>query len=245
MVANSVGVLLFPYFSKAASAGDYQFIKEKIEKFERFSFLFIMPVVIFLSLYSDVIIKLVLGNQYLPSIPIMTIINLAMFISVVNMPYGSVLTGMGFFKLAAWISLSNLVLFSFLLILLSNPKMFNLNALGVAFAVLTSQIFVGIINRIYAKKKCSLIDLRIETKYILFGIVNFFSFFFLYAHLSNLYDFRFKIVFVPVYFGITYLALITLGWITKEDLRTVKIIGDVKTLAKYVREEIGKNGHEK
>jgi O-antigen/teichoic acid export membrane protein len=240
MVANAVGVLLFPYFSRASSNGDFHFIKKKIDKFEKFSFLFIMPGVIFLSLYSDVIIKILLGEQYLASIPVMMIINIAMFISVVNLPYGNVITGMGFFKLAAWINIIGLFIFVAFLVTLPNPNLFGMSAVGVALAVLLLQVFIGVVFRIYAKKKCTLLDMTTPLKFIIFGAANFLGFLFLYEYLSGIYGFRFKLVFIPLYFGVTYLSFILLGWIHKDDLESVRTVVDVKKLFAYIRGEMRK-----
>lgn len=240
MIANSVGLLFFPYFSKAASDGNYQYIKNTIEKIERFSFIFIMPFVIFLSLYSDVVIKVLLGNQYLPSISIMTIINLAMFLAVLNVPYGNVITGMGFFKLAALLNLLNLFLFASLILVLPNPKIFNLSGVGVAITILISKIFLGIVYRIFAKQKCSLLHIKTGVKFIVFGIFNFIVFYFLYNHFSTQYGFNFKLAFIPIYFGITYFTLFLLGWMNKGDLQSVKVLGNIRKLVEYVKEEISK-----
>ncbi len=141
MIANSVGLLFFPLFSKAVANGDFQYIRNRINKFERVSFLFIMPVVILLAIYSGAIVKVILGHRYIPSINIMSIITIAMFIMVLNMPYGNVITGMGYFKLAAIINLINFGFFIIVILLLVNPKTFNLGATGAALTVLFSNLF--------------------------------------------------------------------------------------------------------
>lgn len=238
MVANSVGMLFFPVFSKAASKGDFQYIKNTIEKYERFSFVFIMPVVIFFSIYSDTIIKAMLGNQYLPSIPVMIIINLAMFLMVLNLPYGNVIAGMGFFKLVAILNLLNLFLFVGLILVLPNPQILNLGAVGVAITVFTSNLFIGCLYRIFAKQKCSILDLKKSTKFIVFGITNFIGFYFLYNHFTKLYGLEFKIAFAPIYFCITYLILFLLGWLNKEDIHYLRELVDIRKVGNYIKGEI-------
>ncbi len=245
MIATSVELLFFPLFSKAVSNGNFQYIKATIEKFERFSFLFIMPVVIFLSLYSDVVIRILLGTQYLPSISVMAIINVAMFLMVLNTPYGDVIIGMGLFKLAALLKLTNLVLFVISVYILLNPNIFNLGAVGVAIALFISNIFIGILFRIFAKQKCSLLNLKKNLRFILFGIIGFIGFYLLYHHFSVLYGISFKIVFVPVYFCITYLVLFFLGWINKKDLHSLKELVNTKKLGSYIRSEMRNSGRER
>lgn len=238
MVATSVGLLFFPLFSKAASNGDFFFIRNLIEKFERFSFLFIMPFVIFLSIYSDVIIKVLLGNQYLSSIPVMAIVNLAMFFAVLNVPYGNVVTGMGYFKLAALVHLANLFFFILLVFVLMNPRMFDFGATGVALALLGSNIFIGCLYRFFAKQKCSVLHLSKNAKFIVFGVVNFVIFHFVYSHLSDLYSGKFKIAFVLVYFCLTYAMYLLLGWIEKKDVSNLKMLVNFNRMSQYIKEEM-------
>lgn len=238
LIASSAGLLFFPLFSKAASNKDFQYIKNKIEKYERFSFIFIMPVVIFISLYSDVIIRVLLGSKYFSSISVMTIINLAMFFMVISIPYGNVITGLGFFKLAAILHLMNLFLFVGLISIFSNPKILNMGANGVALTVLLSNLFIGILYRVFAKKKCKILNFTKNLKFIVFGIFNFSGFYFLYTYLSKLYSISFKIAFILIYFGLTYLILYLLGWINKEDSHNLKELVDIKKLLKYIKGEI-------
>ncbi len=238
MIASSVGMLFFPLFSKAASAHNFEYIKRTISKFERFIFLFIMPGVIFLSLYSDVIVKVLLGDQYSSSIPILTIINVAMFMMVLNTPYGNVITGMGFFRLTALLNIANLFLFILLIYVLPNPKVLNLGAVGVAITVLISNLFLGCVNRVFAKQKCPIINLSQSIKFILFGVINYLMFFLLYTNLSNWYGISGKIAFVLVYFIVTYLALYLLGWIHKDDLQTIKEVINFRKMGSYIDKEM-------
>jgi len=238
LVAHSVGLLFFPLFSKAASDGDHQYIGRTIIKFERFSFLFVMPVVILLSLYSDVIVKVLLGQQYLPSVPIMAIINFAMFFMVLSVPYGSVLTGMGFFKLSAILNVLNLVFFAILLYFLPNPRYLNLNAVGMALVVFMSKLFIGAAYRVFAKKKCAPIDLKENLKFLVFGIVNFLVARYVYVEISRLHDFRFKIIFAPLFLVATYAVLLLLGWIGKSDKDNLKKLINIKKLGSYVKKEV-------
>ena len=83
-----------------------------------------------------------------------------MFIAVLNIPYDKVIVGMGFFKLASLINFVNLVFFVALIYILPNPKMLNLGAVGVAIAIFMSNLFIGVLYRIYAKHKCKILNLK-------------------------------------------------------------------------------------
>jgi teichuronic acid exporter len=239
MMATSVGMLFLPIFSKATSEGNLEYISSTINKFERFTLIFVMPLVIFLSLYADVIVKVALGSQYLPSIPLMAVINIAMFLMVLNIPYGNVITGMGFFRLFAVLSIVHLGVFLVLICVLPNPLLFNLGIAGGAYTLLFSSVFAGILYRIYAKRKCSVLSLQGNLKYVLFGIANYVGFAYLYGQLSILYGAIFKILFLPGYFILTYGVLLLLGWIGKDDLKTLKVLFNLKKLGSYVKGELG------
>ncbi len=240
LIANSIGLLFFPLFSKAAARGDFDYIKDKIGKFEKFSFIFIMPGVIFLSLYSDVIVKVLLGEQYLPSIPIMAYINIAMFVTVLNMPYGNVLTGMGFFNLAAVIYFVNLLCFAGLAFIFINPNLVGMGAVGAAAAVLVATVLLGIMLRIFAKKKAQYLDVFKGVKYLIFGIINYLIFLQIYIHFSDLYGIFFKAVFVLIYFITTYLSLFLLRMVSLEDIKSVRDVVSIKKMGTYIKDEIQK-----
>jgi O-antigen/teichoic acid export membrane protein len=238
LIATSAGLLFLPLFSKAVAKGDTNYIRATLGKFERFSFLFIMPSVIFLAIYADVIIRLLLGSQYNPSIPIMAVINFATFLMVLNMPYGNVITGMGFFKLAANLNLANLLVFAVLMYILPNPKMLNLGAFGVAVAVLISSGFLGSLYRLFARRKLPGLDFKMPLKFTFFGLTTYAIASALYYYFGNLFGMGFKIAFVPIYFFLTYFAMRVLNWIVKDDIRVFKQIFDLRKMVAYARNEI-------
>ncbi len=158
---------------------------------------------------------------------------------VLNIPYGNVITGMGYFRLFAVLSMVHLAVFVLLICVLPNPLLFGLGIAGGAFTLLFSSVFAGILYRIYAKHKCRLLNLASNLKYIVFGVINFVGFAYLYGLLSALYGTTFKILFVPGYFVITYGVLLLLGWIEKRDLDALKMLFNLKKLGSYVKGELG------
>jgi O-antigen/teichoic acid export membrane protein len=238
IIANSVGMLFFPMFSNAASRNDYEFIKDKIDKFERFSFLFIMPAVILFAIYSDSIVMFLLGREYTPSIQPMAILTVAMYILVSTMVYGNVVTGLGYFKLAAYVNVANLLVFIVLLIFLVHPKALGLKATGAALAVLGSKIFFGIVSRYYAKKKVPIIDMKSCLKYILFGAVNFIVFLAIYSNFKDSLGITSRLLFPVAYFVLTYLGLVALKWITRNDWLMLFSILNIRALKRYIEQEI-------
>jgi len=140
LISRSMSMLFFPMFSRAVAKRDFGFIKEKIEKFERFSFLFIMPVVILIALFAKDIVILLLGKQYIPSINIMAVITVALFLTVFNTPYGNLINGFGKFKLTAKITIINLLIYVGVIFLFLSENLLDLGAIGIAWSLLISNV---------------------------------------------------------------------------------------------------------
>lgn len=239
LIGKSVGLLFFPLFSKAVAEGNRAYIREKIYKFERFSFLFLLPGVILLAIFSRPIILLLLGDEYVPSILIMQIVTIALFINVLNMPYGSVIEGLGKFKLSAILNTLNLVFFAGMIVVFLHPALFNMGAGGVAYAVLLASIFLGLIYRYYAKKNFPGLSHQLTVKFTLFGLAIYFVFYSLFEYMFH-DDLLMQAGFMVLYFVVTYLILALLGWLRKNDWNDLFSIIDVKSMKKYVSQEIKK-----
>lgn len=238
MLGTSAGLIFFPLFSKAASEGNFDYIIRTIDKYERFVFLFVMPFVILVSIYSNSIVHFILGSEYSPAAPIIALIAAAMLFNILNMPYDNLITGMGFFKLAATIHLVNLAFFLPLITTMPNPRLFNLGATGVAWTILLSNIFIGVIFRYYARNKCPGLEVKRNLYFLLFGIVNYCVFQYLHHNLFTRFDGLFDIVFTAGYLIITYSSMYLLGWLKNDDLANLRQLVHFGRLISYIRNEV-------
>ena len=238
LVGYSVGTLLFPLFSRAAAKSDYDSILEKIDKIERLAFIFLMPMVIFLALYSDSIVFFVLGEQYINSIGVLSIITVAMFIMVINIPYGNILVGLGCFGLCAKIHCFNLAVFAVALIVFLHPRFLCLGATGAASSILVSNTFLGICFRIFAKQKLKSLRISKNINFIFFGIANAMVFWPFYGFFKEYWGFHFRLIFPFIYFVSTYLAFFAFKLMKKDDLRMLLSIVDFGLMKKYVKSEL-------
>ena len=228
----------FPIFSKAYANNKLSYIKDKIYKYERFIFIFIMPLIIFIAIYADSIIKLVLGKQYINSITTMSIITVAMFVKIIIKPYSNVLTGKGLFNLTAIISIIQLILFVIALVIFIHPSFLGLKATGGAIAFLAANLFAGLIYVFFAKRNLPILKITKNMHFMLFGIINFIGFYLLYNYFVNKYGINFRIAFPFIYFIVTYLLLLVLRWINKEDFDIFKSMVDLRTMKKYIYGEL-------
>lgn len=239
LIGKSVRNLFFPLFSKAIAEGNHSYIQDKITRFERFSFIFIMPPVLLVAIFSETIIRLLLGDQYLPSVPVMQFITMAMIIMVVNMPFGSVIDGLGKFKLLAILNTINLLLFVGMIILLISPAAFDMGAKGTAIAILVSNIFIGLMFRVYATRLFPVLNHRLAIKFLVFFAPSLGLGYYFYELLFSDHWWL-QLLFAVLYLGLIYGVLGLLRWITIEDWNDLLSVFDFRSMKKYVVGEIKK-----
>ena len=237
LIGKSVKNLFFPLFSKAVAEGNNDYIRDKITRFERFSFLFIMPVVVLTAIYSEPIILLLLGAQYMPSVLVMQLITLAMCVMVVNMPFGSVMDGLGKFKLSAILNTFNLVVFVGAIVVLVSPRLLDQGAAGVAMAIFISNIFIGILYRVYATRFFPVLSHGKAIKFFTFGAISFAVGYYAYESVFDTH-WLLQSLFVVLYFGVVYGLFTLFGWLTPKDWKDLLSLFDFGSMRKYVVGEI-------
>jgi len=237
IIGHSASMLFYPYFSKAISDKQEYFVKDKIDKYERFVFLFIMPAMIFLSIYSHTIVTVFLGKEYISSIPVLTIITIAQFIYLLNIPYGNLLSGLGYFKLVAIINLGFIIFFVSLLIFFIHPGLFNLKEIGASYAFLLSNIFLATLYVFYATNKMPVFNIKRYFSFVTFGLVTFILYNFIYIKCitSNLW---LTLLFPIAFFFLTYASYYSLGWIKKDDFITLFSALKIKPMITYIKQEL-------
>ncbi len=265
IIGASIGMLFFPLFSKAAALQDWEFIKAKITIFERFSDFIVLPAVMFIIIYSDTIVYWLLGTKYLPSVIPLSLITLGLYIDMQSMPYGNILTGMGFFVLDAVWNIITVVFFVAILVFFIHPSMLNMAVHGAAIALLATYIMTAVWNRYYAKKKIPSLNLftnlPVSTLIISISVIMFFIYRFILG--NPMYYFRYMIlnpevtpqmafgqsghyirfIFPFLYFGAVYGIL----WVThifkKDDILLILSLLSPRKMKNYVVSEIVPKGY--
>lgn len=237
LISRSMSMLFFPMFSRAVAKRDFLYIKEKIDRFERFSFLFIMPVVIIIALFAKDIVLLLLGELYLPSADIMAVVTVALFFTVFNTPYGNVLTGFGKFKLTAKIATVNLFIYVGVIVFFLSEYTLNIGPIGVAWSLLITNLLVGVTYRYFALKNVDILDNFLAVKFIIFGIINFLISYYLFKTFFDV-NIWIRFSFLPIYVFYTFLSFHLLKWMNKEDWLSAIRLFDIKAMRKYVSTEL-------
>lgn len=237
-IGFSAGLLFFPTFSSAIAKKDYDYINRTIDKFERFAYLFIMPVVFFLMFYSKVVIEFLLGNKFLASANVLFIILIGGFFSIINQHYRNLLEGAGFIKEVAFLNLLSLLFFISLNYICVSPQFLNLKAAGSALAWATNSFFCGIMYRSCVGRYVREIRGWRNMPLCFYGLINFITFYCTSKLLNIDTNFIAAIIFSIGYFLLTYFTLYISGLFRKEDVLAVLKLFNIKAIKEYVREEI-------
>jgi PST family polysaccharide transporter len=140
---------IYPYLSKIFNHNKTQGFSF-IKKFTTYSGSFMFLFCCFLFIMSEDIVKFILGQQYLASIPLLKIMSFLPLLALLSNIFGvQIMLNLGFKKIFSLI-LSLAAIFSILLSLLLVPK---LNATGTAINILIVEIFVTVTMGIFLRIK--------------------------------------------------------------------------------------------
>ncbi|MBA7638229.1 hypothetical protein ES703_45882 [subsurface metagenome] len=237
LIANSASTLFYPYFSKAYAQNDIVTIQRIINRYERSCFLFVMPAMILLSIYSDTIVLLFLGEQYISSIKVLSIIVIAQMYFLFTVPYGNLIAGMGKFKTAALFHLVNVVILAASMIMFVNPNMLNLKAEGAALAFFSSKIFLGSIFIVLTKKYIHEFPLKWFKMFIIASIMIYFGFNYVYQ-MAFTTSISLRILFPFVFFSIVYGIFFLFKLFNLKDIIELLSFISPGRLKKYISKEL-------
>lgn len=238
LLSGSAGSIFFPLFSEAVSRNNFKQIRTTVYKYERFIFIHLIPVLIFLSLYAEIIIRVLLGDKYTAAKDFLVILVGAAFFQSWLKPYGDIILGLGEYKLAAFLNVLRLVLFLVLSVFFMSPAFLNSGALGLSISLLLSTIFLSILYYYKSFKKCGINTLRENYKYIVHGILSFATWLFIYHSGFKLnlplWIFLFPILF---FFG-HYTSLYMFKLFSGDDIEQLLSLLNIKSLLRYIKDEI-------
>lgn len=238
-IETSTGLLLFPFFSKHIAESNYSEVNNSLMKFERFIFVFILPMGFCFSIFSDLIIHFTYGSRFNPTVPIFSIIVISFLVSLSNLPYSNILFGMGKFRTTVIIWITNLLFFLAMSYLFVSPALLNMKGVGMALSILLSNIlmFIQLITytHIYNKE----VKLLQGKTVLIFAILFFAGFYMLISQIKiDLWIFKLLIMgFIYIlYIGIGRLA----GIIKLQDIAMILQLVNIKKMKTYISSEIGK-----
>lgn len=236
LIQSSTGTIFFPTFAKNIVDGNYEAINNRIRKYERFNFIYVFPLIALFAIFSDVIIKLILGSQYLATIPIFSIIILAVFIPVLSLPYGNILLGKGLFKLSAKTYFGAMLFFVVVAFSMVSQSMFNLGGVGIATALLLSNILLGVLYLFFINEKAPEVKILQSRNVMFYGLLYSILFYLISNQFSHSLT---RAVIASLIYLIGYWGGLVLFKLTyKEDLLFVMEILSLKKMKNYIINEV-------
>jgi len=236
LIAGTAGSLFYPLFSKAISAGDDRVIANYIMKYDRVIFIWIFPIIIFLCLFNQQIINLVLGSQYLVASDVFSILILSSFLQILGIPFANLLFSFNKFNLSAFISIAKLSIQLLMVTLLVHPHLLNFGIISLAIAIICSEIFIFIIRYYYSKKLIKNFSFLSGSTYLLLGLVYYLLFSQILILISS--NFIYIAVLMILFFIAIYATMFVSGLLNDKDIQNLVRIIDLKKMRKYLKQEL-------
>jgi O-antigen/teichoic acid export membrane protein len=149
---RSIAVVFFPLFSHLIASNNWEAVNKKIENFEGFTTTFLLPAVCLLAIISEPLIILLLGPRYQPSANPLKLLLFSSYLTLVGMPYGNIVAGMGRFYIAVWINIVKLIVYAVALFLFISPQYLGLGATGLAWNMLVVNLVNNVLFFIVSKR---------------------------------------------------------------------------------------------
>jgi len=236
-LAGSAGLIFFPLFSGYISKGEWDAVNTKIYQYHEFIILFIFPLICLLAIIAEPILLLILGNKYKPSIVPLKLLIFASYLSILGMPYGNIIEGMGKFNIVVIINIIYLLIFIISTFIFIAPNMLNLGAIGLA----ANQLVLNLIRNglfLYFAKKLGEVHLKSNNNIrhiIIIGwtVLTFIMTIYLRKVISIWW-----LIMVPLYIIPLYFILNITGFMKKEHWRLLVDTLNIKKTIKYAYNEI-------
>jgi len=238
LASVSIGNIFFPLFSSLLAQNDWPGVRKKILQYQEFLSIFVFPLVCLLALIAGPLLTTVLGTRYEPSIVPFMIIGFATYVLVAGMPYGNTITGAGRFYLNVLINLLKLMVFVVSITLFIAPRFLGLGAVGLALNLLVINLLTNVLYQYFSRRLSGLsfFNLKNLLRYLLVFSLS------LGLFLAREYFSRWLslwwIAIIPLYLLLIYGLLFALGLFSKEDIKKLLDLVDIKKLFGYVKDEL-------
>ena len=237
MIESSPRGLIFAYYSEKFAKNQIAEINKKIKSLERLLLLYFLPFVLIGAIFSDTIILIVLGSDYKESIPVFSIVILALYISLLSLPYKNLLSGQGYFWTMATIWSFGGGSFIILAYVFVNTQILDLQAVGLSLALLVSNSILTILFIYISKKNNTQLQVIPEIKILLIGILFFLPIYFINSYFLN--NILIKIVVAIISFIGYWVFLNIFNIMIKNDWIYLIDKLNLRKLKSYISSEVG------
>lgn len=246
IIFGSVGMALFPSFSKYHSQKNFAQIKKIALLGERYLSMIMIPPIVVLIIYSSPIISIMLSNAFLPGISTLIILAIMSYFRAQNNYLRSLINGLNAPKKLLWTSLLT-VISNICLNLLLIPKNGLLSSMsisgasGASVATLISMFLCFIYMKYFAKKLASIPI--IQKEYFIHITAGVVMAIFLYIINLFLFEYPWYLILVLSLMGLgVYLSVLKLlNEFKKEDMIFFLDLINIKTMFNYLKHNFEKN----
>jgi O-antigen/teichoic acid export membrane protein len=236
LLSSVVGTIFFPLFSSLIAKNDWETVNKKIITFQEIVILFIFPFACLMAIIGEPFLVTLLGIRYERSVIPFIILLFSTFVSIVGMPYGNILSGMGRFYLGAWINFIALVIFFISITFFLSPRFLHLGATGLALNTLVMALVNNLLYLFFARKYGTLTFSRTNgLRYILILLISGIVFF-LVRYISTWGSFWW-IIMIPCYLILMYGFLIVTGLLKHRHWMLLISVINIKKTTSYIEQE--------
>lgn len=239
LVGTAIGNLFFPIFSQAFARKEIGLILDRIRRYERFACNFVLPCVLFVVLFAPAIVRLALGRDYGPSVPVVGIVTLATFLSITNTPYSSILSGKGRFRLSAGICVANFFVYLAFAFLFCSRSTLGLRGTGMALALLGSYLTVGAAFRVFAKATVPELRVLHSVPRMAYALTVGCVAWLVSQGVADLGSTWIGLICALAYFPAFFGGAWLLGFLGREDVLMVGELLNARKMRNYISEELG------
>ncbi|MCB9302685.1 MAG: oligosaccharide flippase family protein [Lewinellaceae bacterium] len=237
LVSNTIGNIFFPLFSGLIARKDWQAVNQKIDNFQNFIVLFIFPLICLLIIIGTPFLITLIGEKYYPSVLPFKILLFATYLSIVGIPYGNIINGMGRFYINVLINLICLAVFVASIFFLVNPAYLGLGATGIAINLVVINAVRNILYWMFSFRMGEMkFQVSVFLPYLTIGMV---SAIFLWLSPTFLeWSSLWWLIMSPVYIAIVYYAMYQFGFIGRKNIEQLLDVMNLKKLRDYINFEL-------
>ena len=234
---RSIAMIFFPLFSLHIAENNWAAVNKKIMDFENFIATFMLPAICLLAIIGKPFMVLLLGAKYLPSVGPFKLLLFSSYLTLIGMPYGNIISGMGRFYLAAWINFVKFIVYVLAIFIFVSPDFLGLGAIGLAWNLLV----VNLVNNalfFLAAKKIGHVHIGFNNSFRQVIILTVSAgFYFISLWMARL-GAGWWLLLIPIYLSVTYGVLHVTGFLQKTQVDHLKDLLKIKKTVKYFREEV-------
>jgi len=237
ILGNTIGTVFFPLFSRYIKENNWENLNVKINKFQTFIASFILPFICLLGIIAEPLLLAILGDKYQNSITPFILLIYASYITIVGMPYGNILSGMGKFYTNFWLKLAKFIFYIISVIYFVSTEYLGLGAIGLAINLLAVNIFHNILVILASIRMGEVkFDYRVLLTYLVIFIMVLTS----YLVVPFLKDITMYwwVLFPPIFLIIVFGILFSVNLITKKQVYELIEIVNPKLTYKYIKKEM-------